>query len=186
MDEQLELTITEPLLLDEPEPPKPKKEKKPRKPMTPEHKEKLMKSLAKAREKSALNRGLKSKAKKILKAKDEAETMDIIRKSQLSIPDSRDDRIKELQNRLDGLTLQDVVVKPKRKPKPKPKPIPEEEEEEEEDADYTSTPQVEPNYVSKPAPQTQTQTPQTQTPVAVLEPKLNFKSVRGAKMKRRR
>ena len=26
MDEQLELTITEPLLLDEPEPPKPKKE----------------------------------------------------------------------------------------------------------------------------------------------------------------
>lgn len=180
MSDPIELTITEPLLLDEPaaapvptpEPPKPKKEKKPRKPMSAEHKEKLMKSLAKAREKSALNRGLKSKAKKILKAKDDAETMEIIRKSQLSIPDSRDDKIKELQARLDGLTLQDVVVKPKRKPKPKPIP-----EEEEDDSDYTSTTLVEPNYVSKPAPV---------AVAAPVEPKLNFKSVRGAKMKRRR
>ena len=55
-----------------------KKVKKPRKPMTAEHKAKLMESLAKARAASALKRGKKAKAKKILKEKDDAEVDKIL------------------------------------------------------------------------------------------------------------
>tara|TARA_R110000824_G_scaffold167698_1_gene344717 strand:- start:164 stop:604 length:441 start_codon:yes stop_codon:yes gene_type:complete len=113
------------LVIDEIEQPTPKKKvKKPRKPMSAEHKAKLLLSLAKAREQSCLKRGLKSQAKKILKEKDEAETNEIIRKSLLAkdVEDPRDVQIRELKARLDGLTLQDVVKKPKAKPKPIPEP----------------------------------------------------------------
>ena len=97
------------------------KVKKPRKPMSEEHKAKLVASLVKAREQSALKRGLKSQAKKIIKEKEDAETNEIIRKSLLAKDkeDPRDIQIKELKARLDGLTLQDVVKKPKKKALPK-------------------------------------------------------------------
>ena len=121
------------LVIEEIEEPTPKKKvKKPRKPMSAEHKAKLLLSLAKAREQSCLKRGLKSQAKKILKEKDEAETNEIIRKSLLAkdVEDPRDIQIRELKARLDGLTLQDVVKKPKAKPKvinEEPEPEPETE-----------------------------------------------------------
>ena len=77
--------------------------------------------MVKAREQSALKRGLKSQAKKIIKEKEDAETNEIIRKSLLAKDkeDPRDIQIKELKARLDGLTLQDVVKKPKKKALPK-------------------------------------------------------------------
>tara|TARA_R110000737_G_scaffold315733_1_gene325840 strand:+ start:943 stop:1479 length:537 start_codon:yes stop_codon:yes gene_type:complete len=115
-----------------PNAPKPTKPKKARKPMSEAHKEKLIKSLVKAREQSAIKRGLKSHAKKILKEKEDAETNKIVRQSLLSKlknndeEDPRDIEIKQLRKKLDGLTLQQIIPKPK--PKPKPKPIPEEEE----------------------------------------------------------
>ena len=163
---------------EEPIKPKKVKVKKPRKPMTPEHKEKLLKSLKKAREQSALKRGLKSQAKKIIKAADEAETNDIIRKSLLvkakAEEDPRDIEIKKLRAKLDGLTLQDVIKKPK--PKPKPKVIIEED---------TFEPIDEPDIVTPTPtrPPTPTPTPPPPIPIPVVKPKV-FKSTRGSKLKR--
>ena len=113
--------------------PKAVKAKKPRKPMSEEHKAKLLAGLVKAREASAVKRGLKSQAKKILKEKDDAETNELVRRSLLakSQPDPRDVEIAELKKRLDGLTLQDVVKKPRQKKKPATIKEADEEEEEE-------------------------------------------------------
>tara|TARA_R110002153_G_scaffold252085_1_gene409750 strand:+ start:143 stop:700 length:558 start_codon:yes stop_codon:yes gene_type:complete len=181
-NDELELVIDE---IEEPTSKKKvKKEKKPRKPMSAEHKAKLLLSLAKAREQSCLKRGLKSQAKKILKAQDEAETNEIIRKSLLAkdVEDPRDVQIKELRARLDGLTLQDVV----KKPKTKPKVIIEESELESEAV--TPSPKSD-----KPVP---VPTPQIVVPIVepivevvevVPEPiikKVKFKSLRGSKMNR--
>ena len=150
-----------------------KKVKKPRKPMSAEHKAKLLLSLSKAREQSCLKRGLKSQAKKILKAQDEAETNEIIRKSLLAkdVEDPRDVQIKELKARLDGLTLQDVV----KKPKTKPKVILEEPESEPEPEPETVVPKP---ICDKPVPLQQQQPVE---PVPVIK-KVKFKSLRGSKM----
>jgi hypothetical protein len=151
------------LVIDEIEEPTPKKKvKKPRKPMTAEHKAKLLLSLAKAREQSCLKRGLKSQAKKILKAKDEAETNEIIRKSLLAkdVEDPRDIQIRELKARLDGLTLQ--------------KPIPEESEAEPE-------PEPEPEPLHVPTPKIHKPIPEPQI-ISPIPKKVNFKSLRGSKM----
>ena len=163
------------LVIDEIEEPTPKKKvKKPRKPMSAEHKAKLLLSLAKAREQSCLKRGLKSQAKKILKEKDEAETNEIIRKSLLAkdVEDPRDVQIRELKARLDGLTLQDVVKKPKAKPKviiEEPEPEPEPEAEPEAEPLHEPTPKI-----HKPIPEPQIISP--------IPKKVNFKSLRGSKM----
>lgn len=159
------------LVIDEIEEPTPKKKvKKPRKPMSAEHKAKLLLSLAKAREQSCLKRGLKSHAKKILKEKDEAETNEIIRKSLLAkdVEDPRDVQIRELKARLDGLTLQDVV----KKPKAKPKLIPEESEAE---------PEAEPEPLHVPTPKIHKPISEPQI-ISPIPKKVNFKSLRGSKM----
>ena len=163
--------------------PKPKI-KKARKPMTPEHKAKLVESLKKAREQSALKRGLKSQAKKIIKEADEAETNEIIRKSLLvkakAEHDPRDVEIKKLRAKLDGLTLQDVI----KKPKPKPKVIIEEPEFE--PIDEPDEPKPEP----KAEPKAEIRKVQFEPKVddfkePIVEPKKIFKSTRGSKFKRR-
>ena len=176
-NEELEMIIDE---IDEPTPKKKvKKEKKPRKPMSAEHKAKLLLSLAKAREQSCLKRGLKSQAKKILKEKDEAETNEIIRKSLLAkdVEDPRDVQIKELRARLDGLTLQDVV----KKPKAKPKVIIEESEPESEAV--VPTPKSDKPVPSAAALSPQIVEPVEPEPVPVVK-KVKFKSLRGSKMNR--
>ena len=163
------------LVIEEIEEPTPKKKvKKPRKPMSAEHKAKLLLSLAKAREQSCLKRGLKSQAKKILKEKDEAETNEIIRKSLLAkdVEDPRDIQIRELKARLDGLTLQDVV----KKPKAKPKPIPEESE-----AEAEPEPEPEPEPLHAPTPKIHKPIPEPQI-ISPIPKKVNFKSLRGSKM----
>tara|TARA_R110000765_G_scaffold55166_3_gene109596 strand:- start:443 stop:1009 length:567 start_codon:yes stop_codon:yes gene_type:complete len=175
----------EKIIDDEPTLTKKGKIKKPRKPMTPEHKEKLLSSLKKAREQSALKRGLKSHAKKIIKAADEAETNDIIRKSLLvkakAEEDPRDIEIKKLRAKLDGLTLQDVI----KKPKPKPKVIIEEPEFEPIDEPDIVIPTPLPSREPSPIP-----TPKKVTiiePVNIIEPVIKskvFKSTRGSKLKR--
>ena len=116
-------------LIDEPvetlEVTPPKKVKKPRKPMSAEHKAKLLAGLAKAREASALKRGKKSKAKKILKAQDDKVVDDILDKhikAKAEKASAKDKEIAELKLQISNLTLQDVVVKKK-----KLETIPEEE-----------------------------------------------------------
>tara|TARA_R110000824_G_scaffold107609_1_gene253968 strand:- start:223 stop:882 length:660 start_codon:yes stop_codon:yes gene_type:complete len=136
------------------EEPKAKKgAKKPRKPMSAEHKAKVIAALAKAREASALSRQKRAEVKKIKKRDADEERDDIIRKDILrksTKADDKDKKIQELEKRLAGLTLQDVVKKPQAK-QPKVKVIDTQEPEViENDRDFTSTPQVEPNYVSKP------------------------------------
>ena len=103
-------TPSEPI--DIPKAKKPK-EKKPRKPMTAEHKEKLLNALVKAREQSKIKRGKTAQAKKILKEEKNRETDNIIRKSLMAkdAPDSRDEEINNLKNKLKKLTLQDVLPK---------------------------------------------------------------------------
>ena len=99
----------------------PKKEKKKRRPMTKEHKDKLLLSLEKARKASALKRGKKAKAKQIMKQKDDEEVdkiLDLHIKSKQDKENMKDKEIKRLQAKLDGLTLQDVIIKPKKKPLP--------------------------------------------------------------------
>ena len=97
---------------------KPKvKVKKPRKPMSAEHKAKVVESLKKAREASKLARGKKSQVKKIKKMKADEETDDIIRNSLLEKSkknDEKDLEIKRLMKKLENMTLQDVLPKPKR------------------------------------------------------------------------
>ena len=152
-----------------------KKVKKPRKPMSAEHKAKLLHSLEKARVQSALKRGLKSQAKKILKEKDDKETNEIIRKSLLAKneEDPRDIQIKELKARLDGLTLQDVIKKPKKQvtikeePEPEPEPVPE------------------PVHEPKPKPQAKKMNTIQEIASHVQQAPLIFKSLRGSKMKKR-
>ena len=189
-DEPVALTV-EKVIDDEPILTKKGKIKKPRKPMTPEHKAKLMLSLKKAREQSALKRGLKSQAKKILKEADEAETNEIIRKSLLvkakAEEDPRDIEIKNLKAKLDGLTLQDVV----KKPKTKPKVIMEEFEPIDEPDIVIAEPKAVPKAVPKAEPKAVTPkvkvepTPTVPTVPTVVVPKKIFKSTRGAKLKRR-
>ena len=110
----------------------PKKIKKKRRPMTAEHKAKLVASLAKAREASALKRGKVAKAKKILKAQDDEQVdkiLDAHIKNKKEKETLKDKEIAKLKSQLENLTLQDVVPK-----KPKvmetikeevvPKPVP--------------------------------------------------------------
>ena len=124
-------------IIEEEEPPKekPKKEKKKRKPMTPEHKAKLLEGLKKAREKSNLMRKKRSEAKKIIKRKENEEVDRILHENLLSKGKKEDDKDKEiarLKKKLENLTLQDVIKKPKknkRPPTPEPLYVSEEEPE---------------------------------------------------------
>ncbi len=129
---------------------KPKKEKKKRKPMTPEHKAKLLEGLKKAREKSNLMRKKRSEAKKIIKRKEDEEVERILHENLLSKGKKEDDKDKEiarLKKKLESLTLQDVIKKPKknkqsnleRPPTPEPEPEPEPESESEEDENKQSS-----------------------------------------------
>jgi hypothetical protein len=126
-------------IIEEEEPPKekPKKEKKKRKPMTPEHKAKLLEGLKKAREKSNLMRKKRSEAKKIIKQKENEEVDRILHENLLSKGKKEDDKDKEierLKKKLESLTLQDVIKKPRKKTRPPtPEPIQEIEEELEEE-----------------------------------------------------
>tara|TARA_R110002073_G_scaffold286660_1_gene451388 strand:+ start:242 stop:805 length:564 start_codon:yes stop_codon:yes gene_type:complete len=106
---------------------KPKKEKKKRKPMTPEHKAKLLEGLKKAREKSNLMRKKRSEAKKITKRKEDEEVDRILHENLLSKGKKEDDKDKEiarLKKKLESLTLQDVIKKPKKKIERIPSPVP--------------------------------------------------------------
>ncbi len=103
-----------------PEPTKPKKEKKPRKPMSAEHKAKVIAGLAKAREKSAIARAKKKEVRKIKKIQADEEIDNIIREDLMKKTkktDDKDKRIKELEEKLASLTLQDVIKPKKRSPK---------------------------------------------------------------------
>ncbi len=108
---------------------KPKKEKKKRKPLTPEHKAKLLEGLKKAREKSNLMRKKRSEAKKIIKRKENEEVDRILHENLLSKGKKEDDKDKEiarLKKKLESLTLQDVIKKPKPKKVeriPTPEPV---------------------------------------------------------------
>jgi len=116
---------------------KPKKEKKKRKPMTPEHKAKLLEGLKKARERSNLMRKKRSEAKKIIKRKEDEEVERILHENLLAKGKKEDDKDKEiarLKKKLESLTLQDVIKKPKKKkveriPTPEPEELTEEEPE---------------------------------------------------------
>ncbi len=116
---------------------KPKKEKKKRKPMTPEHKAKLLEGLKKAREKSNLMRKKRSEAKKIIKRKEDEEVERILHENLLAKGKKEDDKDKEiarLKKKLESLTLQDVIKKPKKKkvvriPTPEPEELTEEDSE---------------------------------------------------------
>ena len=116
---------------------KPKKEKKKRKPMTPEHKAKLLEGLKKARERSNLMRKKRSEAKKIIKRKEDEEVERILHENLLAKGKKEDDKDKEIQRlkkKLESLTLQDVIKKPKKKkveriPTPEPEELTEEEPE---------------------------------------------------------
>jgi len=102
-----------------PEPSKPKKQKKPRKPMSAEHKAKVIAGLAKAREKSAIARAKKKEVRKIKKVQADEEIDNIIREDLMKKTKKetdKDKRIKELEDKLASLTLQDVL-KPKKKAK---------------------------------------------------------------------
>ena len=90
--------------------------RKPRKPMTAEHKEKLLTALTKAREISKIKRGKTAQAKKILKEEKNRETDEIIRKSLMvkDKPDTRDEEIINLKNKINKLTLQEVIKEPKK------------------------------------------------------------------------
>ena len=132
-DTEIDDNDTTPILKLEIEEVKEIKPKKKRKPMSEEHKAKLIKSLEKARIQSALKRGKKAKAKKILKEQDDEEVdkiLDLHIKSKEAKENQKDKEIKRLQAKLDNLTLQDVLPK---KPKSKPLPIIEEEHEEEQE-----------------------------------------------------
>ena len=103
-----------------PDAPKPKKEKKPRKPMSAEHKAKVIAGLAKAREKSAIARAKKKEVRKIKKIQADEEIDNIIREDLMKKTkktDDKDKRIKELEEKLASLTLQDVIKPKKRSPK---------------------------------------------------------------------
>ena len=103
-----------------PEPVKPKKEKKPRKPMSAEHKAKVIAGLAKAREKSAIARAKKKEVRKIKKIQADEEIDNIIREDLMKKTkktDDKDKRIKELEEKLASLTLQDVIKAKKPSPK---------------------------------------------------------------------
>lgn len=116
---------------------KPKKEKKKRKPMTPEHKAKLLEGLKKARERSNLMRKKRSEAKKIIKRKEDEEVERILHENLLAKgkkEDAKDKEIERLKKKLESLTLQDVIKKPKKKkveriPTPEPEELTEEEPE---------------------------------------------------------
>ena len=118
-------TMEKPLLTKEPEvmetileEPKAKKgAKKPRKPMSAEHKAKVIAALDKARKASSLARQKRAEVKKIKKRDEDEERDDIIRKDILrksTKNDDKDKKIQELEKKLAGLTLQDVVKKPKK------------------------------------------------------------------------
>ena len=95
-----------------------KKVKKKRKPMSAEHKAKLLKNLAAARVQSALKRGKKAKAKKIIKEKDDAEVdkiLDLHLKEKAEKESAKDKEIADLKKKLNSLTLQDVIPKPPKK-----------------------------------------------------------------------
>ena len=97
----------------------PKKQKKPRKPMSAEHKAKVIAGLAKAREKSAIARAKKKEVRKIKKVQADEEIDNIIREDLMKKTKKetdKDKRIKELEDKLASLTLQDVL-KPKKKAK---------------------------------------------------------------------
>ena len=120
---------------------KPKKEKKKRKPMTPEHKAKLLEGLKKAREKSNLMRKKRAEAKKITKRKEDEEVDRILHENLLAKgkkEDEKDKEIARLKKKLESLTLQDVIKKPKKKkvervPTPTPEYEPESDPEPEPD-----------------------------------------------------
>lgn len=133
--ENIEMEINE----EEITPKKVKKEKKPkekkaRKPMTPEHKAKLLAGLKKARAASNLARAKRSQVKKIQKEKEDEEVDRILRENLLAKSKKTDDKDKEierLKKKLESLTLQDVIKKPKKKarpPTPEPEPVEEEED----------------------------------------------------------
>jgi len=130
---------------------KPKKEKKKRKPMTPEHKAKLLEGLKKAREKSNLMRKKRSEAKKIIKRKEDEEVERILHENLLAKGKKEDDKDKEiarLKKKLESLTLQDVIKKPKKK-KVVRIPTPEPEELTEEDSDPEPEPENKQSSSSK-------------------------------------
>jgi len=143
-DDNIEIEIKE-----EKEAPKekPKKEKKKRKPMSPEHKAKLLEGLKKAREKSNLMRKKRSEAKKIIKRKEDEEVDRILHENLLSKGKKEDDKDKEierLKKKLENLTLQDIIKKPKKKKVERiPTPEPEEEPEQEEEPELEPEPEPE-------------------------------------------
>ena len=102
---------------------KPKKEKKekikkPRKPLSDSHRAKLLEALKKARIASALKRGKASRAKKILKEKNDKDVDKILDdhiKAKQDKEDEKDKTISELKAKLDGLVLQDIIPKIKKK-----------------------------------------------------------------------
>ena len=107
-------------ILEDIKPKKIKKEKikKPRKPMTESHRLKLLEALKKARVASALKRGKASRAKKILKEKNDENVDKILDdhiKAKKDKEDEKDKTILELKAKLDGLTLQDIIPKIKKK-----------------------------------------------------------------------
>ena len=140
--ENIEIEIKEEELTPKP---KPKKEKKKRKPMTPEHKAKLVEGLKKARERSNFLRKKRAEAKKILKRKEDEEVDRIIQENLLEKSrksDEKDKEIERLKKKLESLTLQDVIKKPKKKKVERP-PTPEPEiEEEVEDIIQEETAQI--------------------------------------------
>ena len=96
---------------------KKEKVKKQRKPMTPEHKAKLLAGLSKARLASNLARAKRKQVKKIQKEQEDAEVDRILRENLLSKSKKTDDKDKEierLKKKLENLTLQDVIKKPKK------------------------------------------------------------------------
>lgn len=97
---------------------KKEKIKKPRKPLSDSHRAKLLEALKKARIASALKRGKASRAKKILKEKNDENVDKILDdhiKAKKDKEDEKDKTILELKAKLDGLTLQDIIPKIKKK-----------------------------------------------------------------------
>ena len=97
---------------------KKEKIKKPRKPLSDSHRAKLLEALKKARIASALKRGKASRAKKILKEKNDENVDKILDdhiKAKQDKEDEKDKTILELKARLDGLVLQDIIPKIKKK-----------------------------------------------------------------------
>lgn len=174
---QIEMTIEN---VAESETIKPKSKRK-RKPMSAEHKAKALASLAKAREASKLKRAKKAQAKKFIKAQEDEEVdriLDAHIENKKKNETEKDKEIARLKKRLDGLTLQDIIKKPKKAPSPIP-----EESEPEPEPEPESEPEPEP-IQSKVVVQPPRQSQPKPTVPAVVKPRIKQYIVRPKKKPR--